>query len=99
MGPFFHVVDAGCRSQPEVEVEAAAVGVDDENYGQEVVACVVRREGFDCTAEELQALCENAVGKYKAPKRIYFMDDLPKGPSGKIQRLKLPEMLATINAS
>jgi len=76
-------------------LEAAAVGVNDEHYGQEVVACVVRREGFRCSEQELKTLCENAVGKYKAPKRIYFMNDLPKGPSGKILRLKLPELISS----
>lgn len=74
-------------------LEAAAVGVDDENYGQEVVACVVRRQGFHCSEQELMEFCESAVGKYKSPKKIYFMDDLPKGPSGKILRLKLPELI------
>ena len=75
-------------------LEAAAVGVDDANYGQEVVACVVRRDGCACSEEELIQLCESAVGKYKSPKRIYFMDELPKGPSGKILRLKLPDLIS-----
>lgn len=75
-------------------LEAAAFGVDDRNYGQEVVACVVRRAGYQCTEQELKSLCERAVGEYKAPKRIYFMDDLPKGPSGKILRLKLPGLIS-----
>ena len=83
--------------QNDAVLEAAAVGVDDENYGQEVVACVVRRDGFQCSEEELKTLCENSVGKYKAPKRIYFMDDLPKGPSGKILRLELPGLIKTAN--
>ena len=77
----------------EAILEAAAVGVDDENYGQEVVACVVLREGFDCSEDELKAFCENGVGRYKAPKIIYFFDDLPKGPSGKILRLSLPALI------
>ncbi len=77
----------------EAILEAAAVGVDDENYGQEVVACVVVRDGYSCGEEELKAFCESAVGKYKAPKIVYFFDDLPKGPSGKILRLKLPELI------
>ena len=77
----------------EAILEAAAVGVDDENYGQEVVACVVVRDGFQCSEEELKSFCEAGVGKYKAPKIIYFFDDLPKGPSGKILRLKLPELI------
>ena len=82
----------------EAILEAAAVGVDDENYGQEVVACVVLRDGYECSAEELIAFCEAGVGKYKAPKIIYFFDDLPKGPSGKILRLKLPDLIADTQA-
>ena len=81
----------------EAILEAAAVGVDDENYGQEVVACVVVRQGYECSEDELKAFCEAGVGKYKAPKIIYFFDDLPKGPSGKILRLKLPAMIAERN--
>ena len=82
----------------EAILEAAAVGVDDDNYGQEVVACVVVREGYSCDEDELKAFCEAGVGKYKCPKIIYFFDDLPKGPSGKILRLKLPELIAKTNA-
>ncbi len=78
----------------EAILEAAAVGVDDANYGQEVVACVVVRDGFDCGETELKTFCEAAIGSYKAPKIIYFFDDLPKGPSGKILRLELPELIA-----
>jgi len=78
----------------EAILEAAAVGVDDENYGQEVVACVVLRDGYECDENELKAFCEGGVGRYKAPKIIYFFDDLPKGPSGKILRLSLPALIA-----
>ncbi len=78
----------------EAILEAAACGVDDDNYGQEVVACVVVRDGYRCSEDELKAFCEAGVGEYKAPKTIYFFDDLPKGPSGKILRLKLPELIA-----
>jgi acyl-CoA synthetase (AMP-forming)/AMP-acid ligase II len=78
----------------EAILEAAAVGVDDENYGQEVVACVVLRDGYECSEDELKAFCETGVGRYKAPKIIYFFDDLPKGPSGKILRLSLPALIA-----
>ena len=83
----------------EAILEAAAVGVDDENYGQEVVACVVLRDGYECTEEELKLFCENGVGRYKSPKIIYFLDDLPKGPSGKILRLQLPALLARLAAA
>ena len=85
--------------QHDAVLEAAAVGVDDENYGQEVAACVVRRDGHDCSEQELKLLCESAIGKIKTPKHIYFMDDLPKGPSGKILRLKLPDMISSLNST
>jgi len=85
--------------QHEAILEAAAVGVDDENYGQEVVACVVLRDGYQCCEQELMDFCKAAVGKYKSPKIVYFLDDLPKGPSGKILRLKLPELIAKKFAS
>ena len=82
----------------EAILEAATVGVDDENYGQEVVACVVLRDGYQCSEQELMEFCEAGVGKYKSPKIVYFFDDLPKGPSGKILRLKLPELINKLAA-
>ncbi len=70
-------------------LEAAAFGIDDEHYGQEVMASVALCPGMEVSCEELQDLCIEKLGKYKAPKNISIMDELPKGPSGKIQRLKL----------
>jgi acyl-CoA synthetase (AMP-forming)/AMP-acid ligase II len=77
----------------EAVLEAAAIGVDDDNYGQDVHACVRLRDGFEVNEATLISFCEQQVGRFKTPTRIHFMDDLPKGPSGKIQRLKLPEIL------
>ena len=74
--------------------EAAAFGVDCDTYGQQPEAAVVLVEGANCDEEELINICQKLVGKFKSPRRIHFMDSLPKGPSGKIQRLKLAEMLA-----
>ncbi|MFT5258756.1 MAG: long-chain acyl-CoA synthetase [Saprospiraceae bacterium] len=70
-------------------LEAAAFGVDDEHYGQEIMACVALCPGMEVTEEELLALCIESLGKYKTPKNVFIRDELPKGPSGKIQRLKL----------
>ena len=74
-------------------LEAAAFGLDDDSYGQEVYACVALRDGYSCSEEELMQFCETGVGRVKMPKKIYFLDELPKGPSGKILRLKLPELV------
>jgi len=45
--------------------------------------------GSRCTVEELAAFSQRELGNYKAPKVIKLVADLPKGPSGKVQRLKL----------
>ena len=70
-------------------LEAAAFGVYDEHYGQEVMASVALCPGMEVSCEELLDLCVEKLGKYKSPKEISILAELPKGPSGKIQRLKL----------
>ncbi len=77
--------------QHSAVLEAAAFPIPDRNYGQEILACVSLKPGASCSAEELRAFCVEKLGKFKAPRSISFMDELPKGPSGKIQRLKLTE--------
>ena len=73
----------------EALLEAAAVGVPDPDYGQEIFAFVVLKPGQQCSEAELRGFCLKELGKYKTPKRIRLLDELPKGPSGKVQRLKL----------
>lgn len=75
-------------------LDAAAVGVPDKHYGQEIMACVIRRDGQACSEDELRAYCAEHLGKYKAPRFIHFVAELPRGPSGKVQRLKLVELVA-----
>jgi long-chain acyl-CoA synthetase len=81
-------IDEALLRHPAV-LEAAAVGIPDENYGQEIMACVVLKPGVACTTEEIRQFAFGELGKYKTPKIIKLVDDLPKGPSGKTQRLKL----------
>ena len=50
-------------------------------------------EGGSVTEDELLALCRDRVGPFKAPDRVHILDDLPKGPSGKVQRMKLAAMV------
>lgn len=72
-------------------LEAAAVGVEDAAYGQEILACVVRKAGAAPSEAELIAHCAKELGRYKTPRYLRFVDELPKGPSGKVQRMKLAE--------
>ncbi len=73
--------------------EAAAFGVPDPHYGQEVMACVTLKPDTQCSQNQLLDHCQELLGEIKRPKTIYIQDELPRGPSGKIQRLKLAELL------
>jgi acyl-CoA synthetase (AMP-forming)/AMP-acid ligase II len=75
-------------------LEAAAVGVPDKHYGQEIMACIVLRDAAACDEAELRAFCEQHLGRYKTPKLFRFVAELPRGPSGKVQRLKLLDTAA-----
>ncbi len=81
-------VDDVLESHPAV-LEAATVGVSDHYLGEDLVAFVVLRSGVACQENELLTFCESRLGHFKTPTRIYFASDLPKGPSGKVQRLRL----------
>ncbi|MGE0874288.1 MAG: long-chain fatty acid--CoA ligase, partial [Burkholderiales bacterium] len=84
-------IDEALLRHPAV-LEAAAVGVPDAAYGQDILACIVVREGARLDEAELRAFCLAELGRYKTPKAFRFVAELPKGPSGKIQRLKLAEL-------
>ena len=84
-------IDEALLAHPAV-LDAAAVGIPDAHYGQEIMACVVLREGMTCSEEELRAFCVEHLGRYKTPKRLRFVTELPRGPSGKVQRLKLLDL-------
>lgn len=77
-------------------LEAAAYAQDDEQYGQKIMACVVFKSGKTASEEELKQLCDKEVGKFKTPENIHVVQWLPRGPSGKIQRLKIADMLDTL---
>ncbi len=75
-------------------VEAAAFACPCENFGQRVEAAVTLRQASRLSEKDLLQLCLERVGKFKCPDRIHFMTELPKGPSGKIQRKKLIDILS-----
>jgi acyl-CoA synthetase (AMP-forming)/AMP-acid ligase II len=73
----------------DVILEAAAFAVPCENYGQRVEACIRFKPGKAADVSALLDHCRDRLGKFKCPDNIHILDDLPKGPSGKVQRLKL----------
>lgn len=75
---------------------AAAVGVPDHARGEETVAFCVPKEKKKPSEEEILAFCRTYLADYKLPKEIIWIDELPIGGNGKIQRLKLKEEYARI---
>src|SRR3954453_11186192 len=77
--------------------ECAVVGVPDDKMGEEVGAAVVLKEGKDCDADELRDFVKEQVANYKYPRKIWFPDELPKGPTGKIlkREVEIPEEAKT----
>ena len=69
--------------------EAAAVGVPDELYGEEVAAFVVLKGGHAATCEEIIAYCREHLADFKCPKSIHIVETLPKGPTGKVLKREL----------
>jgi acyl-CoA synthetase (AMP-forming)/AMP-acid ligase II len=85
-------IDEALYRHPAV-LEAAAVGIPDKHYGEEILACVALKPGYSVEEQDLRSHCLDELGKFKTPKIIKFLDELPKGPSGKIQRLKLRDLV------
>ncbi|MEZ5076842.1 MAG: AMP-binding protein [Solirubrobacterales bacterium] len=66
--------------------EAAVVGVEDEHWGEQVVAIVALRPGAEPDDEELLGACRQRIASYKVPKRLIRIPELPKNPTGKVER-------------
>jgi long-chain acyl-CoA synthetase len=69
--------------------EAAVVGIPDDSLGEEVAAAVVLKEGESADATEIKAYVKEQVAAYKYPRKIWFVDELPKGPTGKILKREI----------
>jgi acyl-CoA synthetase (AMP-forming)/AMP-acid ligase II len=68
--------------------EVAVIGIPDEKWGELVTALVVT-DGSPVAADELIAHCRTLLAGYKCPKRIEFVEQLPRTATGKLQKFKL----------
>ncbi|MGI9515145.1 MAG: AMP-binding protein [Anderseniella sp.] len=84
-------VDEALYAHPDV-IEAAAFACACERYGQRIEAGVALNTQSSVSEQDLIELCTSKIGAFKSPDRIHFMAELPKGPSGKIQRIKLQNL-------
>jgi long-chain acyl-CoA synthetase len=77
-------------------LEAAVVGVPDPAMGEEVGAAVVLRPDTEASADEIRSFVKERVAAYKYPRHVWFGDELPKGPTGKVlkREIQVPEAVA-----
>ena len=83
-------VEAVLHAHPEV-MDAAVIGVPDEQWGESVKAVVQLRPGATATADELIAFCADRLASYKKPRSIDLVNELPRDAAGKLLKRKIRE--------
>ncbi len=84
-------VEHRLRQHPAIE-EVAIIGVPDDKWGEAGLAFVKLRQGVETSEEELKQYALMHLAKYKVPRQVLFINDLPKNDAGKIDRKKLRTM-------
>ena len=80
-----------CLSRHDAVAEAAAIGVDDEDYGKRLKAFVVLSDGAKADEDELKEFVKKNLARYKVPREIVFLDELPRNATGKVLKKDLAE--------
>jgi long-chain acyl-CoA synthetase len=75
----------------ETVEECAVIGMPHSEYGEAVAAFVKIKQGRKCSEADLIAFCKERMASYKAPKKVMFIDELPKSPAGKILKREIRE--------
>jgi fatty-acyl-CoA synthase len=78
-------------SSHELIQEAAAIGVDDEKFGQRLKAFVVPQKGTQLSEDEVKDYVKDNLANYKVPREVVFLDELPRNHTGKVLKRELAE--------
>ena len=74
-------------------LQAVTFAMPHDKLGEEVAAAVVLREGASATEQELREFVAERLAAFKVPRKIVFLAEIPKGATGKLQRIGLAEKL------
>ena len=85
-------VDEVIMDHPAV-AQVVTFGMPHAKLGEEVAAVVVLREGQTATERDIREFCATRLADFKVPRKVLFMDEIPKGATGKLQRIGLAEKL------
>lgn len=89
----FEVED--CLYQHQGILDAAVIGVPDEQYGERVVAYVVAKPAHHLQTDQVRAFCQKSLARFKVPSEIVIGDELPRNPGGKVIKSQLRERFIT----
>jgi acyl-CoA synthetase (AMP-forming)/AMP-acid ligase II len=78
-----------CLARHDAVVEVAAVGVDDDDFGKRLRAFVVLRDGESASADDLKAHVKDNLARFKVPREIVLLDELPRNATGKVLKREL----------
>jgi acyl-CoA synthetase (AMP-forming)/AMP-acid ligase II len=70
--------------------DAAVIGVDDEEFGQRLSAFVVAAQGVDLSEDELKGYVRDNLARFKVPRNVVFLEEVPRNPTGKVVKAELP---------
>ena len=85
-------VDDVLMDHPAVQ-QVVTFAMPHDKLGEEVAAAIVLREGQEATEREIRSFASERLANFKVPRKVLFLDEIPKGPTGKIQRIGLAEKL------
>jgi len=85
-------IDSILMDHPAVQ-QVVTFAVPHDKLGEEVAAAIVLRGGADASEREVRDFCSERLADFKVPRKVVFLDEIPKGPTGKIQRIGLAEKL------
>ncbi|WP_066172612.1 acyl-CoA synthetase [Bacillus marinisedimentorum] len=69
--------------------EVSIIGIPDPKYIEAVCAIIVKKDDYDLTEEDIISYCQSRLAGYKKPKKVIFVDELPRTPSGKVKKFML----------
>jgi acyl-CoA synthetase (AMP-forming)/AMP-acid ligase II len=88
-------VDEAILDHPAV-LEVCTFALPHEKLGEEVACCVVAREGMAVSEQELRAFLAQRLADFKVPRKVLLMEAIPKGATGKVQRIGLAQKLGLV---
>ena len=89
-------IDNVLMDHPSIE-QAVCFGYEDKMLGEDIATAIIVKEGMNCTEEDLKDYANEKLAKFKVPKKIFFVNEIPKGATGKLQRNTLAKKFGLVN--